>query len=483
MIDENDLTLGTTFNDSHRFENDGAIYFIQFFITNKKLKEPLKVDSNMIVEFSYTSELNYLCITGYLDIIDTMQELGKIFSTPFSHLQVVFEKLDNLTDMKSKESFYHTFIITNMEIKGRINNTITYRIYLISTMWYKLIGKVQYSNWDCIKIASDFSETWIKPENSNPINIILQLLELGFKDFNLQPNIDGSGSIIDKDSFDKMKQESKCGPIKYINGQNTLLESINYLMNAQPYLVNDISDFKMNFIIFDLYKNKYRMIKIDEKQVFTESAVGFISDKGGLAEKLIYKTKLNLGSVVKKSILKLFKTFFKQINYTADQSKLMTDPTIFHSSSIIDSQASEKIFGDNTKEKFNDTFINTFDKVFNEVSELNYNRVFSNISSGELYKELFDNFVNQDTLILNVSGKIVRQPGQLFILISDESTGHNLDVNQRSKSKKSEKDKNGNIVGIFFVSKVQKIIRPSQTETSHFTENLVLSRLEDCIIK
>ena len=508
-IEDTNLGFGQTFNQSYTFLNNGVSYFIQFFITCAD-GFSIVIDSNMVVCFSYTNELNYLCLTGYLDVLDPLQEIGKLYSKPFCHLQVRFEK-QLLTpaardqDYASTEPpiiFQHTFIITNIEIKERKNNIISYRLHLISTMWYRLIGKVLYSSWD--KFDSDGNLLADGSKTPTPYSMIRDMLTVGFESFNIQPKINLDNDFIDSKSFNTAIEKCPASPIKFASCQNTLMESINYLMNSQlQFNVKTANDFKLNFLMFDDLNQKYKVILLEDEQTFTETEdlIGFISDKGGMAEKLIYQGKIQMGSVVKKSALDMYESFFNRINWfftkknpdafsTGDSS----DESEFRLNELMKffkpedfgmtmDEITKMLINSDVNPKFNKEFQSHFETAFPQNEKnLNYDRLFTNVAVQGLYKEQFDNFVNQDSLVINISGRIARQPGQLFVLMSDTTT-INMDPEKKSSSNKNEVDKNSNILGVFFVTKVQKIIRPAEPDTQNFSENIVLSRLSKSSVK
>ena len=108
--------------------------------------------------FEYTNQWNSLVLTGQLVYKDMERDLGKLFRIP--HLILKVEWAENVAEKKYKTNengeaagdywvekpikkedyFNHAFLVNKMEIIAHDtqSDVTTYRLELISALWYKL---------------------------------------------------------------------------------------------------------------------------------------------------------------------------------------------------------------------------------------------------------------------------------------------------------------------------------------------------------
>ena len=99
----------------------------------------LSLDPDHVLEFDYVNELNKLCLVGSLTYEDVEGKVANFISKRHVNVVVRIAELEQPSDgpftiekEKDGSAFEHIFIVSNIDVLGREEAVITYKLNLIS---------------------------------------------------------------------------------------------------------------------------------------------------------------------------------------------------------------------------------------------------------------------------------------------------------------------------------------------------------------
>lgn len=441
----------------------------------------IPIDNTNVRYFTWVNEINNILLTAELDYIDINGDISKFFGTYLSFLHVTLAKdttIKGKKDNSQRKIFNHTFLINNFEIKDRDGPAIEYKLYLISAHWINFIANIEFSNYG-------------SNENKDIFFTMKTILNKAFQ--NNPFNISCDSSWDNKTSGIQLPYCTTC--------QTTCMSAIRYLQNRLFYennfpalnIINNEVANGLSFIIFDEFKNSIKLFNLydefDENNIIKADKYGtYIALAGSDSEQFIQFSEQNFKSVVKKSncqsLLSLFKHKLYKYNFEQNSINCFSD---------IDSNKLTKV-GINANlstlcsEKLEPVPIVNFEKIkeflgidnYSESVDINYSKIgtFDN-NDFSIYNNLIENITHRNSLILETTGEISHQPGQLFYIADDISSAKTQNDYDRS----TFIDKNRMFTNIFYIFKTRHIFTPGATTGSAFNERLFIARTYNPKIK
>lgn len=442
-------------------------------------KRIIKYANNTFIQsFTWVNEINNILLTGEMEYIDTSGDISKFFGSYFSYVHVLLERdisTEGTKTTEQKQRFDHLFLINNYEIIGRQNATIAYRLYLISAHWINYIANVEFSNYD----NND-------PKNRDIYSIMKNILNFAFTN---------SDITIDNDSWKKTSNinisfcttcQTKCmDAIKYL--QNRLIyENSSKLDSANSENNNIING--LSFLVFDEFNKSIKLfdlLETPENNITHSDKLGtIVALTGSDVEQFAQFTEQNFKSVVKKSNCQSIISFFDSEMYVYD----LTSNTILPKTDKLAATNLNKVGISNNLKSINADSVPIFDfnkfKEFSGLSVVNNNINYKNIGSFDnndfsIHNDFLENIINRSALILETSGEISHQPGQLFYIADDSDITKSFGDYERELLL----DKNRMFTGTFYIFKVRHTFIPGNSEGKAFTERLFISRTHNPKLK
>lgn len=403
-----------------------------FDTTNIQHKNIILNPANVVL-FEYTNQWNALILTGQLIYKDSERNLGKLFRIP--HLLVKVEWAENLAEKKYKrrpdgepageywvekpikkeDYFNHVFLVNKMEIidHDTHSDVTTYRLELVSAVWYKLSAVCQYSNYN--------------EKEPEPITTIIARLL-----------VDAVGL---EQVATKTFKEAPCKTdicIYYTTSQqDNYFTAINYLLNRMYMEPSSFDvDNHPRIIVWDEKERKYRMVKLNDESTLLRVKHNFIQlnrfyeiNKNevnpyapGAGEPKVVTPKLT-------SFSKMSYTRFIKDYYTRHYWDLNITKDKFVRRIIMNEKIQNTFKSPNACPKKDTTFypnpditseesvpdLQKFlheDKTLYLVDEAKWN------NQRHLYNDCIQNIANRDSFILTRGNKVCHQPYQCFYLLS-----------------------------------------------------------------
>ena len=388
------------------------------------------LDNNDIQSFVYTSTLNNLVVTGRLSYLDKYAFIDKMIGQFQLFVSVQFAenfKPSNPTNSlglpNKDKTLMLDFIVQNIRPVNRLANCIQYDIDLVSINWHKCIANVQFSNYQ---------------KDPEPLFDILKQCLVS------------QDLAIDKDSFNNVKQDVS---MNYITSQNDNMFTVtNYLMHKLYYLPT--RDQSMKFIVYNMFTDKYHIVDVTDWSMFignmTSTALSFFKSN---IELLIQQEATNLGSFANpRTRTDLFKSMFnrKVIGYDYDSNQFVN----------FDIEAKEIKNYMNASVDQTDVTVK-YDDV--EAVDPAHKRFKSNPywdNDMNVYGDIIDVVTQNDAVVLNITGNIMRQAGQLLNVSIDR------DLNGLTNSSPSElkklQEKYKQYERLWMTSKVINVVKPNE---------------------
>lgn len=481
MVQNN--TKGVNVEHPNVFMYNGRWYTFTANIFNLTTKENGKVvheelDNQHIEQFSYVNEINSLYLTGELIYHDINGTISKYINKNYNHLtvvcsQLVMEQVGNgsglmgqlqklINFMKNvsanmSAAFQHTFIIENIEIMNRKENVITYRLKLISENWYKLIGKLEFSNYD-------------KESNADEKNVF----------FILKTLFEQAGLETDEKTFNLAIKQTKDIAIDYIVGDNdSLLNIVPYLLN-KLYFADNYSKIKhLLYIVYDIFNNNYRIIDYSNTETWLDSSrpAVVLSLFETSYEKSLFSENNNLATTKIKTQTDAFKSMFIHEYWSYDRNEgTFSNNSINILTDEIATKLNDKAetFSDvdgKTEEKYQ---LNLLPEAFIQTDKNRFSYAMQDTNVDyRMYNDMIDNFIARDALIVNCEGDSTHQPGTSMGIVLDrtiEKVPTDIPKNELEELYKKHRQ----IEQTFVVMKSRHIYKT--TTPASYTENVVLAR-------
>lgn len=387
------------------------------------------LDASDIEWIQYVSQVNSLVVTAKMAYLDKYAFIDKAIGQFNLFVDIQFSEnyrptdpTDSMGTPNPDREFSMEFIVQNIRPVNRVANCIQYELDLVSVNWHKCIANVQFSNYN-------------KPPES-----LFDIFKTCLASQDLAP---------DKDSFDNAKQVVS---MNYITSQNDNMFTVaNYLFHKMYYLPN--RDQSMKFFVYNIYTGKYHIVDMADKNSFigdmTTTVLSFFKSN---AELLTQQEATNLGSFAHPcSRTDLFKSMFtrKVIGFDYDGNQFVN----------YDMDAKEiKIYVNNGLDE--DGYISKYQDVDVDPKHKRFqsNPYWDNELN--VYGEIIDAVTQNDAVVLNITGDIMRQAGALVNVVIDRDMGSLANdtpaelKNLRGKYKQYER--------LWMTSKVINIVKPKE---------------------
>lgn len=377
--------------ESQTFEYAGSKYKLVIELLTGDGKISQSLDNNQLEMIEFDSEFNKLVSDGSFIYNDGYGHINRFLEKQECYIQMHFSKLDFKEDGALKsyqpnrfEQFNHGYLIQNIEILKREDTYIKYRFTFTSLNIYKCLATIDYSNYGS-------SEKSV------------------FKIFQACLKLAGLG--VDEESFNMVQTQSE---LNYItNGNDNIFSIFKYLFN-RLYSVIGVKDDSLKFILWDIFENKYKLFDVKNEFQLQNKDKLILSMMKSDQETMIEPERVKLGSVTQYTTGDLINTFLNAYIdvYEYNENEFWK--------SII--QKEKMISYVNTRP---DNAPNIIDKR-TDYQGMPYN-IFP-FKRGTLwnndfnfYQQLLRSITKNNALLVEVSGRIRRQPGYVVDVKVDRS--------------------------------------------------------------
>ena len=431
-------------NSPNTFQSQGNWYTLNIVIVPdvQSFPEdtPVSLDANGIEEFSYTSELNSLVLTGKVRYVDDYGYLDKFLEQQQMMCQVTFvqnksDKDGKITDTQidKEKAFMHEFIVTSMKIVDRKHSHITYEIGLVSSHWYQCIANIEYSN------------------NDREQESLFDILKACMRSVQLKVN----------DSFKRVRTKVE---MDYSSQANDNLFKVFYYLLDKLYFWPD-KDNALKFLVYNWYKDEYGLLDITDKETFTGTSATVLSFFKSNAEQLVQQNESNIGSYSNgKDNSDIFKSMFNRRVYQYDFEQNAFKADTSSDSKALANFMNNHVSYDDYQLKYHQ--IEAFSNGIKHIDNASYWNMPLNV-----YFNVVDTMYAAGAITLNTYGEILRQCGSLVSLVVDRDM--NALTDDSSQSMKDLKTKFIGFEGAWLALKVVTIICPRQ---SLFRQKIALFR-------
>ena len=397
-------------------------------------------DSLAIEEISYESKLNDLVLSGYIIYTDKYGNVDKLMTQQYCYCELLFAINNNKTDgslnvvgIDDKNCFTHQFIVNNINVIDRELNVVKYRIDIVSSNWFKCASNVQFSNYDKM------------PESI--FDIVKQCIST-------------NDLKIHEETFDLVKTNVK---LNYISQSNdNLFTCLKYLFHKLYYTYTQKDD-SLKFLVYDWFNDTYRLLDLKQKNTAIGSYATLMSFFKTNNEMLIQAEPTNIGSFRKGAAKTDMYTGLFDANifqYFHDTNKIENFPI---PSQSMCNYLNNKLDNGNYEQKYQPML---------QYSQLKHQAWSSYWNSNfDLYDDASRFLSENNSIIVNITGEIRRQPGTFNVISIDRSLT-NATTDDKKEIEKF-KQKYRAFEGLWMVSKVRNIISPAH---SSFRQQVVLCR-------
>lgn len=384
-------------------------------------------DGSDIEEIVYEGKFNDLVLTGHITYVDKYANVDKMINQHYCYCEILFALNKNGVDnsvnhisIDENNRFVHQFIVNGIKVIAREASIVKYQIDIVSVNWFKCIANVQYSNYG---------------KNPEPL-------------FDIVKNCISQNQLtIDDETFNSVKTIVS---MNYITQMNDNLFTVMKYLFHKLYYNFDIKDDSMKFFVYDWFNDKYRLLDMKLKNTVIGTYSTVLSFFKTNNEVLIQQEPTNIGSfkspTAKTSVYSnLFNVnmfqYFHDFN-TISSFQTTTDETVNY--------LNNKIDNGNYEQKYKAMF---------QMPSLNHQYYGSYWNSNvDQYDTAVDCLTENNSLILNITGEIRRQPGTYTMIGIDRSLTNMTNESKRELEKLKLKYKA--FEGIWMASKVRNIISP-----------------------
>lgn len=395
---------------------------------NQDIDQRMTCDMAGIDEIVYENELNGLLVSGYIIYTDRYASVDKLINSQYCYCDFLFALNKNKVDASAKEiavdienKFSHTFIVNSINVIQRAEQVIKYKISIVSINWFNCAAKVQYSNY------GDAPQ---------------QIFDI------IKDCISNNDLIIDKTTFDTVKTNVKLSYISQLN--DNLFTVMQYLLH-KLYYDYATKDDSLKFLVYDQFNNAYRLLDIKQKS----TALGFYSTILSFfktnAEVIIQQEPTNMGSFINSAMKTDVYSSLYNINMFQYFHRDNSISCFSTPSDAITNYLNTSLDITNYNKKYQPFDQNLSKKYTSYGSYWN-----NNINS---YNKLTYALMENNSLILNITGEVLRQPGTYNVITIDRSL-KNM-IGDSSSELNELKRKYKNFEGIWMAFKVRTIIQPN----------------------
>lgn len=413
-----------------KYSNQQYTLLITLFTMTGDKKNDLQIslDAVDIEQFIYENKMNDLLIKGKVIYTDKYAAIDKMLNQQYCYCEVLFaqnaRQMDNdigAGKIDEKKKFTHNFIVTNIKILARNASIIKYEIDLMSVNWFKCSANISYSNYG---------------KTPEPLFDIVKSC------------ITNNNLAIDDDSFNRVKSPVA---MNWISKQNdNLFSALKYLMHKMYYM-KDFKDDSLKFIVYDQFDDKYRLVDIKDKYTLIGSFGTTLSFFKTNTEALIQQEPTNLGSFKSPfSKNNLYSSLFDKHmqSYDLNYDKVQTTVT---ESKTLANYLNASIDNDNYEQKYVPMF------TYPNMNHLRIGSYWEN--DFDVYNESIDALEQNNALILNITGNLMRQPGSMNVITIDRGL-ENITTDDKREIEKLKK-KYKAYEGVWIASKVRNIVCPA----------------------
>ena len=397
-------------------------------------------DATDVEEIVYEGKLNDLLLKGHIIYIDKYANVDNLINQHYCYCEILFalnkNKVDNSINevaMDDENKFVHQFIVNDIKVIAREASIIKYQIDIISVNWFNCIANVQYSNYG---------------KNPEPI---FEIIKNCISQNKLQP---------DTETFNMVKSVVSFNYITQLN--DNLFTVMKYLFHKLYYNSNKKDD-SMKFFVYDWFNNTYRLLDLKQKNTVIGQYSTILSFFKTNNEVLIQQEPTNIGSFKSPSMkTKLYQNLFNtnMFQYFHDFNTISSFQT---TSDQTINYLNNKIDNGNYEQKYQAMF---------KMPALNHNYYGSYWNANiDQYDTAIECLTENNSLILNITGEIRRQPGTYTTIAIDRSLTNMTSEDKRELEKLKLKYKA--FEGLWIASKVRNIISP---KNSTFRQQVVLFR-------
>ena len=423
--------------DSNTFKYSNHTYTVAVNLYTKTTDPndsiAVSLDAVDIDELVYESKLNDLLVQGHIIYTDKYAMVDKLLEQHYCYCDVLFAENKNNSDnnvgmgnLDEEKRFMHSFIISNIKVLARTYSIIKYKIDIISLNWFKCAANISFSNYGG------------KPQ---PVFDILKSC------------MAYSNLAIDDNTFGKVKTPVS---LNYITQRNdNMFTTMNYLLH-KLYYTPDKKDDSLKFVV-------YCILDLKDSHTFIGAYSTIISFFKTNTENLIQQEPTNIGSF-KNAATKpeFYQNVFDKHMYGYDYNHDKTFDSFIKSEDIttyLNSRIDNNLYEQKYFKMFN------FPNMRHEYTGMYWDNQF------DVYNNSVEVLEENNSLILNVTGDIRRQPGSLNNIMLDRSMKNVTSDDKKELEKIKKKYKA--YEGIWLASKVRTIVCPAKPT---FRQLIVLFR-------
>ena len=414
-------------NNIFKYSNKKYTFFANLFTGEDDDDLKVSLDMADVEEFIYENALNELCLRGHLIYTDKYAQVDKFLNQHFAYCSIIFcenkQKNDSgvvIEQLDDERKFIHTFIITGIQVISRAQSIIKYRINLVSNNWFKCAANVYYSNYN------------------RPKETVFDILK---------SCISRNQLTVDDETFGTVSTSVTMSYASHAN--DDLFSVVKYLMHKLYYFQD--RDDSMKFFLYNEFKDRYQLFDVTNKKTATGMYSTIFSFFKTNNEALIQQEPTNIGHLSKPfSKTSVYNNFFQydMFSYSRETNQI-SDIRIEPKSTV--NYLNNRYDTDGYEPKYQEMFSSMLPYV-NQGSYWNNDQLIYNDS----VKALEEN----NSLVLNITGDILRKPGSLLNITLDRSLKNGTSENKKDLEKLKKKYKA--YEGTWMTSKVQHIICPNQ---------------------
>ena len=448
----------------------------------------------------WSNEVNRLCLTGSLVVNDANGKIGNLVGSQNLRCDIVFARMaPSEPEMKTRdpkfgpvlarvktqnalETFQHSFLVTNIEILGKIEQVVKYRISLVSINYIGCVRRVEYTNYaksspvDIFNIVREL----MTPAFANILNPEAYELDTGgvTSDVKLywctnpgETIMTAIPRLFNKLFFAEKTQLNGGGDNEEITTQNAKV--LNPARFSIPYIVT------LPMIDQIVDKPGYKLIDFCNRFSTNRSASGgtviFLDGDG--FEALARKNAQRLGSVTAEQITAVF-NIFRPYTYKLYDHQTGVTETLFNTVDDIVGLWGDKLGlteADIDKFKAKD-LIDTFamGAYSSDYMKVGHDLMFGSCNANGLhiYSDLVSLFLYGDTIVFEKDGNLADLPGNNIVLGDETSVSMMTDAKE-SADWESKLKANNQFIGEYNIVKTHHVINPN---AKTFTETLLLAR-------
>lgn len=434
---------GISFQSTPDFTANGHYYVIlACLITTNSIQHDIpppsnlerfdfQLDSKFIELFQYETCLNSLCASGHLVYIDNTGTLMNFIQNQNEMLYVAFAELKPDSDGNVQSSsivpgaqLNEMFIIDKIRVVGRNGTALKYQLDLISSNWFNLQSKVNFSNY-----------------NTDAGTPIFDILKHCLQDSHMKFDA--------KCTFNDVQSNVK---LKYITSVNDTCDTVfKYLTRKMYYDYAGLDD-SMKFAYYDMLLNAIKLfdVKNPKSYGFTRSVMIDLVDTQ-LIEMVSGAEYVNIGSVNGTTKTKTYTSMFDAHRHTYSYAGNSFSKDVFEQKSLA--------------QYFNAQDDSTKDVVLkpkmHEFAPHSFRYFYADSlwrNERDVYYEMLDAMLKDNSIALEINGQIQLSPSAVVCIGMPESkTGLTTDQENEYNALKRRFQ---TITGNWFTAKVKHSVSP-----------------------